>query len=191
MSTGVSSVGTVTSGGLRLLRILPWAILAAHLLFAIAIYPSLGPYVPTHLDFAGKVTRVRSTSWPEWFGLPIIGLATLALLQGIGALLPTRPQLFNFGEKERFLKIPRTYHGPVIALMRATLDLTAVIVMLTFLLVHVMLWRAGDGEAPAAMHLVILLLSVGTLPLVLLMTSKIDTAAQEAERRWKADEGRE
>ena len=63
----MSEAGT-TSGGLRLLRILPWAIVAVHLLFAIAIYPSLGPYVPTHLDFAGKVTRMRSTSYLEWFG---------------------------------------------------------------------------------------------------------------------------
>lgn len=179
---------TTSSGGLRLLRILPWAILAAHLLFAIAVYPSLGPYVPTHLDFAGKVTGMRSTSWPEWFGLPMVGVATLVLLQGIGALLPRHPQLFNFGEKERFLKIPRAYHGPVIALMRATLDLTGAIVALTFLFVHVMLWRAGNGEAPAAMHLVILLLSVGTLPMILLLTSKIDAAVVEAERRWKAEE---
>ncbi len=181
------TVATPTSGGLRLLHILPWAILAVHLLFAIAIYPSLGPYVPTHLDFAGKVTRMRSTSWLEWFGLPMIGVATLALLQGIGALLPKHPQLFNFAEKERFLRIPRAYHGPVIALMRATLDCTGVIVTVIFLLVHVMLWRAGDGEAPAAMHIVILLLSVGTLPMILLVTSKINAAVEEAERRWKAD----
>ncbi|MFM2141275.1 MAG: hypothetical protein RLZZ25_1540, partial [Gemmatimonadota bacterium] len=79
------------------------------------------------------------------------------------------------------------YHGPVIALMRATLDLTGVIVALTFLFVHLMLWRAGDGEAPAGMHIVILSLSMGTLPLILLMTSKINTAVEEAERRWKAD----
>lgn len=178
-----------TSGGPmhRLLRILPWAILAVHLLFAIAIYPSLGPTVPTHLDFAGTVTHTRSTSWPEWFGLPMIGVATLLLLQGVGAILPRRPELFNFAEKERFLRIPRAYHGPVIALMRATLDLTGVIVALTFLFVHLMLWRAGDGEAPAGMHIVILVLSVGTLPLILLMTSKINTAVEEAERRWKAD----
>lgn len=179
-----------SSGGLRLLRILPWAIVAVHLLFAIAIYPSLGPTVPTHLDFAGKVTGVRSTSWPEWFGLPMVGIATLALLQGIGALLPTRPQLFSFPEKERFLKIPRAYHGPVLALMRATLDLTGVIVTVIFLLVHVMLWLAGDGEAPASMHVVILLLSVGTLPMILVVTSKINTAVEEAERRWKEDEAR-
>jgi len=183
----VSEAGT-TSGGLRLLRILPWAIVAVHLLFAIAIYPSLGPYVPTHLDFAGKVTRMRSTSYLEWFGLPMVGIATLALLQGVGALLPTRPQLFNFSEKERFLKIPRAYHGPVIALMRATLDLTGVIVALTFLLVHVMLWRAGHGEAPAAMHVVILLLSVGTLPMILVVNSRIDVAVVEAERRWRGEE---
>lgn len=185
----MSESGT-SSGGLRLLRILPWAIVAVHLLFAIAIYPSLGPTVPTHLDFAGQVTRTRPTSWVEWFGLPMVSVATLVLLQGIGALLPKHPQLFNFPEKERFLKIPRAYHGPVLALMRATLDLTGVIVAMIFVLVHVMLWLAGDGEAPAAMHVVILLLSVGTLPMILVVMSKIDTAVEEAERRWKEDEAR-
>ncbi|MBM3900038.1 MAG: DUF1648 domain-containing protein [Gemmatimonadetes bacterium] len=184
------SVGGTSSGGLRLLRILPWAIVAVHLLFAIAIYPSLGPTVPTHLDFAGQVTRTRPTSWVEWFGLPMVSVATLVLLQGIGALLPKHPQLFNFPEKERFLRIPRAYHGPVLALMRATLDLTGVIVAVIFVLVHVMLWLAGDGEAPAAMHVVILLLSVGTLPMILVVTSKIDAAVVEAERRWKEDEAR-
>lgn len=182
------SEGGTSSGGLRLLRILPWTIVAVHLLFAIAIYPSLGPTVATHLDFAGQVTRTRPTTWLEWFGLPLIGVATLALLQGIGALLPTRPHLFNFAEKERFLRIPRAHHGPVIALMRATLDCTGGIVTVIFLLVQVMLWRAGDGEAPAAMHIVILLLSVGTLPMILVVTSKIDAAVEEAERRWKADD---
>jgi hypothetical protein len=117
----------------------------------------------------------------------MIGFATLLLLQGIGAVLPRHPQLFNFAEKERFLKIPRAYHGPVIALMRATLDLTGAIVALTFLFVQVMLWRAGGGKAPAEMHIAVLVLSIGTLPLVLLMTSKINTAVEEAERRWKAE----
>jgi hypothetical protein len=40
------------------------------------------------------------------------------------------------------------------------------------------------------MHVVILLLSVGTLPMILVVTSKIDAAVVEAERRWKADEAR-
>jgi uncharacterized membrane protein len=175
---------------MRILRILPWALLAVHLIFAIAIFPSLGPEIPTHLDFAGKVTRTRSTSWPEWFGLPMIGVATLLLLQGVGAILPRRPELFNFAEKERFLKIPRAYHGPVIALMRATLDLTGVIVALTFLFVQVMLWRAGDGKAPEWMNITVLVFPIGTLPMILLLTSKINTAVEDAERRWKADESR-
>ena len=183
------SAGSTVSGGpmLRLLRILPWAILTVHLIFAFAIFPSLGPEIPTHLDFAGKVTRVRTTSWLKWFGLPMIGAATLLLLQGIGAALPRHPQLFNFAEKERFLKIPRAYHGPIIALMRATLDLTGMIVALIFLVVHLMLWRAGNGKAPAEMHIAVFVLSIGTLPLVLLMTSKINTAVEDAERRWKAE----
>jgi uncharacterized membrane protein len=175
---------------MRILRILPWAIVVVHLLFAVAIYPSLGPEIATHLDFAGKVTRTRATSWIEWFGLPMIGVATLALLQGVGGLLPRHPQLFNFAEKERFLKIPRAYHGPVIALMRATLDLTGVIVALTFLFVQVMLWRAGDGKAAEWMNITVLVFPIGTLPMILLLTSKINTAVEDAERRWKADESR-
>ncbi len=175
---------------MRILRILPWAIVAVHLLFAVAIYPSLGPEIATHLDFAGQVTRTRATSWMEWFGLPLIGVATLLLLQGIGAILPRRPELFNFADKERFLKIPRAYHGPVIALMRATLDLTGVIVALTFLFVQVMLWRAGDGKAPEWMNITVLVFPIGTLPMILFLTSKINTAVDEAERRWKADESR-
>jgi hypothetical protein len=50
-----------------------------------------------------------------------------------------------------------------------------------------MLWRASDGKAPAEMHIAVLVLSIGTLPLVLLMTSKINTAVEEAEQRWKAE----
>lgn len=165
-----------------LLRLTPWAIHCVHWAIALWLYPTLPSRIPTHLDFGGVVTATSATSWGSWFGLPLVAVATSALLAGLSAALPRHPDWYNFPDKERFLRLPRAAQAPVVALMRRTLDLTATAVALFMLLVHAMLWRAASGPVPAAAHVVVLLLGILLAPVILWSTSRVSAAVDAAER---------
>ena len=171
-----------------LLRVLPWAIWAAVLLFSVATYTDMPAEIPQRFNAAGDVTKSMPKSLLNWMMVPGIALLTMAGLSWLSALLPKKPELFNFPEKERFLKIPEAYRGPVIERMRETLDVTNVFVVLVFGIVQVMLWRAGLGNAPGGLSVGLSVATILFTPLVFLMTSRVNRAVDEAEKRWKASE---
>lgn len=171
-----------------ILRILPFGVLALMLAFAFATYADLPPQIPTNFDFNGVVTGVRAKSVQSWFGLPFITLGIHLLLLTVVYALPKRPQLFNFPDKDRFLRLPRSYQAPVIAVMQSTLDLTSLLVMVVMGLVQVMMWRAAHGATDRVLHVVMLILPVVLGPTILLSVSRVSTAVDTAERRWRDDE---
>lgn len=153
--------------------------------FAGAVYDALPDRIPSHFDFSGAATTFRARTVWSWFDLPLIGVACWALLAGVSRALPSHPHLFNFPEKERFLKLPREYHAPVVAQMQAMLDLVALSTALLFLGIQVMAWRvAMGGESGAFGYLpLVALLVVPLVPLVWL--PRLNRAVEEQERRWK------
>jgi hypothetical protein len=165
-----------------LLRLAPWAIHCIHWAIAVGLYPTLPPRIPRHLDLGGTVTAMGATSWASWFGLPLVAVATSALLAGLSAALPRHPDWYNFPDKERFLRLPRAAQAPVVALMRSTLDLTATGVALVMALGHALLWYAARGPVPAAAHVMLLLLTVLLGPGILVSTSRLSAAVDAAER---------
>lgn len=171
-----------------ILRILPIGLFALMLAFAFGTYAGLPPEVPTHFDFSGAVTGVRAKSVQSWFGLPFITLGIHLLLLSVVYALPKRPQLFNFPDKDRFLRLPRSYQTPVIAVMQSTLDLTSLLVMVVMGLVQVMMWRAAHGATDRVLHVVMLIVPVVLGPTILLSVSRVSTAVDAAERRWREDE---
>lgn len=169
------------------LRILPWALWVALLLFTAATYSALPAEIPQQLDFAGRVTRSTPRGWLSWMMLPLISGLILGVLTVLRASLPKRPQHFNFPEKERFLRLPPRYRALVIPHMQATLDFTSVFLVLTMGGVQYTLWRTALGERTDGLELMIPLGSVIVLPLLLILTSRVNTATEDAERKWKAD----
>ena len=166
-----------------LLRLAPWAIHCIHWAIAFGLYPTLPSRIPTHLDFGGAVTATSTTSWTSWFGFPLVAVATSALIAGLSAYLPKKPSLFNFPDKARFLRLPREAQEPVIVVMRSMLDLTAAGVALVMASAHALLWYATQGPVPAAAHVLLLLLTVLLGPVLLVYSSRVSTAVDEAERR--------
>ena len=168
-----------------LLRLAPWIIHCIHWAIAFGLYPTLPPRIPTHLDFGGAVTATRATSWGSWFGLPLVAVATSALLAGLSAYLPKKPSLFNFPDKERFLRLPPAAQAPVIVVMRATLDLTATGVALVMAMAHALLWYAARGPVPAVAHAMLFVLTLLLGPAILLATSRVSAAVDAAASSTK------
>ncbi len=171
-----------------LLRALPWIVWAAIVLFSIATYGGLPDELPRHLNAAGEVTRSDAKTWLNWMLLPLIAGVTQGILHWLGNLLQTQPELFNFPAKERFLKIPAAYHEPVIARMREVLDVTGAFVMLLMGVVQVALWRAALGHDSGPLLPVLLTATIALVPIVFLLTARVNAAVDDAERLWRARE---
>lgn len=169
----------------ELTRLLPWVFVGIHFLFAVGVYPTLPPRIPTHLDVSGVVTATSATSWGAWFALPMVSVATTGLLAAIAAYLPRNPSLFNFPDKARFLALPAEYQPPVVAVMRTTLDLTASGVAITMGLVQLLLWRAAFGTVPRSAQMLLLLLTLLLGPAILLSVTRVSAAVEAAERRLR------
>lgn len=167
------------------LRILPWALLAALFAFSIGTYGGLPPEIPTHINSAGEPTNVVAKSIGKWLLLPIVALGVQALMAGISAILPKRPDLFNFPEKERLLTLPPAYQAPAVAWMRVVLDISALMTLLIMGYVQWLLWRTALGHRESAGMAVILVGTILMLPAILIVVSKVNDATIEGERRWK------
>lgn len=171
-----------------MLRVLPWALCAALALFSFATYGSLPESIPQHFDAAGNVTSATARSPWSWAAIPIIAVVTQLALAALSAALVRRPHLFNFPEKERFLKIPAAYQGPVINRMREMLDLASAFMVLVFAVVQFMIWRAALGHSTEGLSIGLVVGPIMVTPGLLIMISRVNGAVDEAERLWKAND---
>lgn len=171
------------------LRMLPWALWGALALFSVATYANLPEMIPRHFDAAGNPTAMMPRSPWSWAMIPLIALVTQAGIAWTSSVLPKKPHLFNFSDKERFLRIPSAYRGPVIARMREMLDVTGAFTVLVFATVQVMVWRSALGHPPGGISLGLIIGTVLFTPFVFILLSRANAAVDEAERRWKSAEG--
>lgn len=171
-----------------LFRALPWLMWVTLVLFSVATYSTLPDQIPQHLNAAGEVTRTMQRSFWSWLLLPGIAGLTLGLVSWSGAFVARKPQYFNFPEKERFLKIPAEFHGPVLVRMRETLDVTGIFLILVMGYVQFMMWRSAQGTNVQGMSIGLIVGTVMFTPAILILTSRVNTAVDEAEQRWKSAE---
>lgn len=169
-----------------LLRVLPWLIWVALVLFSIATYSTLPERIPQHFDAAGNVTATMSKSLVTWFLLPAIAAGVQLLLSWTGTLPTTRPELFNFPAKARFLKLPTEFRGPVILRLLEAMDITGAFTMLVMAYVQVMIWRSALGHSPGGMTAGLIVVTVLFTPALFILLSRANAAVDEAEARWKA-----
>ncbi len=110
--------------------------------------------------------------------------ALVVLLQGIAHQLPRRPHWFNFPAKGQLLALPAAWRAPLVAHMQRFLDLVAIELVLVMGAVQGLLWHTARGGSGAlALPLVLGLTVVGT-PLLLLATSRLSDATEQAHRQW-------
>jgi uncharacterized membrane protein len=170
----------------RILRLLPWTMVLAAFLFALGTWKALPAEIPMGIDARGNADRLTEKLVWSWFGLPMLALGTVALLAGLRALMPRRPELFNHPEKERFLKLPAAYRGQVFEEIGSILDVTATFVGLTVLEVQFILFRAASSRPVTAALPILLVTTILIAPAVLLMLTRVNAAVERAERQWIA-----
>lgn len=168
-------------------RMLAWVMLVGMFAFALATYGSLPESIPSGLDANGQPRGLREKSLMLWLLLPLLGLATTGLMLAIRQALPRKPHLFNFPDKDRFLKLPERYRPPVIVEMQRTLDITAAITLLPLTYVQYLMWQTAMGQPSELGVLGIAIGGIFIAPAILLVMGRVTSASDEAEKRWKAD----
>jgi uncharacterized membrane protein len=168
------------------LRVLPWVLWLALAVFSAVTYEQLPADIPQQLDAAGAITRSTARTPLSWGLLPAIALLTLALMQGIGALLPGRPHLFNFPAKDKLLALPPAARAPIIAQMQSFMDLSSVLTMLVMLGAQWMLWESAQGRAIGTSNTVLMVACAGLTPVLLLFIWRLNTATERAHAAWLA-----
>ena len=153
--------------------------------FAVATYPGLPGEIPVHLDASGDPTRFEVTTPMSWFALSGITLLTFGALQVVSMMLPKRPHLFNFPDKDRFLALPAEYRSPVIVEMQVVLEVCTILTLLTLWMVQLLMWRKAMG-ADAGLLEVAPFLGFLVAPVVLALMTRVSSATEREERRWKA-----
>lgn len=170
-----------------LLRMLAWVILVGMFAFALATYPALPDSIPTGLDPNGRPRGLREKSLLIWLLLPLLSLAVTGLMVGIRQALPRRPEWFNFADKDRFLKLPARYRGPVITEMQLTLDIAAAASLLPMAYVQYLMWQTARGNSMPLGVVGVIVGSIFVTPVILIAAGRVTNATEAAEKRWKAD----
>jgi hypothetical protein len=165
-------------------------LLAALFVGAALAWPELPERIPAHVSAAGRVTRWNSPTFPSWFGLPLLTLGIVGINYLLAWMLPRRPHLLNFPDRERFLALPPERQAPVIERARDLIyGLTALVVVLMGM-VQWMMFRTAHG-APAEMStLGILLVSFLMGPLAMVTwLPRLQAEMRRQIREQQAEEG--
>jgi len=164
-------------------RMLPWAVLIGLIAFSAATYTGLPQEIPAKISTRGVVTHTAAKSLFNWFLLVGFAGLTQALLTGITLLLPSKPELFNFSEKEKFLRLPKEFQPPVIARMQFAMDVIGACTMLTLAYVQWMIWRTATGH-PIGLGLVgVIVSSVIIAPVAFLLVGRVSAEVDVQVRR--------
>ena len=169
---------------MTVLRTVVWIALITLVVGAALVYPQLPASIPQHIGADGRAGDFVPRSPFAW-GMPVlIAVVIFAGLEVIRALLPSRPQLFNFPGKEQLQKLPMEYRGGVITRMQRFMDLVNLQLVITFALVQWMLWRGAHGAKSETLTVALLVLSPIMLVLVGLSVSGIQNELDHAQRQY-------
>jgi uncharacterized membrane protein len=162
---------------------LPWVVLMGLVAFSAATYAGLPDDIPSKISTQGVVTQTAPKSVFNWFVLIGIAGLTQGFLTWISVTLPRKPELFNFSEKEKFLRLPEEFRPPVIVHMQFALDIIGTCTMLTIAYVQWMLWRTATGH-PVGLGLAGLMISTVVIaPVAFLLVGRVSAEVDIQERR--------
>ncbi len=167
---------------LRIPRLGARIVLSLHLVLAVLAWDALPEQVPTHITLDGTPGDFAPRSLESWFLLPLLALALQVLLEALTGLIRSRPSLFNFPAKARFLKLPAPRREPVIAEMIRFMDVTTLGAQTILLLALTLVWDAARGAETAAGTAAILMVAFLMTPVLLILIARVTAAVDRAER---------
>ncbi|MFN0098110.1 MAG: DUF1648 domain-containing protein [Gemmatimonadaceae bacterium] len=171
---------------MRPLRLLPWLVVLGVFVAAILAYPSLPSEVPAKLNLAGEVARRVPESLASWFLIPVLALVLQILLVMWRNSLPRHPEMFNFPDKEDFLRLPDAYRGPVVVQMQWMMDAIALLIQALLAAIYVLVWMRSRGHSSSSQVIVPIIMSVMTTPLIFLLLARVTNAVDEQKKQWRA-----
>lgn len=107
----------------------------------------------------------RFTAW-EWWLLPGVALATVALLLGIAHLAPRYPGLLNIPDKKAFLQLSPARRQPVLQHIQQLMDWVVLEVTVIMGLIQFAQYQSGGTGEMNVYMIVVLVLALGVSPLV-------------------------
>jgi len=142
-------------------------------------YPRLPERIPAHFGLDGTPDRWVETSLVAWFMLPLITLGMNALLYGLAALTMRNPRFVNLPGKERLLALPLERQHAVMHTMREGMESLLAPMTLAFCLIQLSIYRTAIGaggrvEIVAALLLVLLGSTIGTIGMLLRTQAELD-----------------
>lgn len=164
--------------GLHLLNGLLLAALVGGSLF---VYPELPERIPLHFGADGQADRWGDRTLLSWMALPLIGLATAALMTGVGIMLPRNPKWINMPDKDRLLQLPDYLQRWVIEGVAVTLQATTFVTLTMFAVIQYGSWltaASGDGSSMVTTGVIIGLavLPLVTVVMLVVMQRRMDAA---------------
>ena len=171
---------------MRIVRVLPWLLLAGLVVLSAAVYPALPDTLPRSVEVGGRVTHTMAKSPWAWGMLPMIAVLTQLLMEGIRRALPRKPELFNFPGKADLLKLPPELRAPIIVTMQWFMDVVACVTLVLLLAAQVTMWRTAHGARSDAASVVLMMLCVLMTPLLFLLLQRVTKQVDAAKRAWES-----
>jgi len=171
---------------MRIARVLPWALLAALVVFSVAVYPMLPAEIPRSIGLSGQVEHTMKKSPIAWALLPIIAILTQVLIEWIRGSLPRNPDRFNFPGKDDLLKLPAEYHPPVVARMQWFMDAVSFATNAIMIAVQLTMWHTARGGSSQTATLMLLMVSVLMTPVLFLLLQRVTNEVDAAKRKWES-----
>lgn len=173
---------------MRWLHVLNVAAVLWLLAFSLYVYPELPARIPTHFGADGTPDAWRDRALLTWLLLPLLGVATAALLYGIGALLPSRPHLLNIPDKKKLLELPPALQRPVLHEAAGLLYATTLMTLAMFVAIqHGAYESAMSGGQSASVMSGVVIGLIGMPAVLVVYLVRIQRALDAAWRTHRVE----
>jgi uncharacterized membrane protein len=161
------------------------ALLAAGLIgFSLWAWPELPDRIPVHFDASGEPTRWAETTFWNWYLLPLMALAMVALNYGLALVMPRYPKLVNLPDRRRLLDLPPESRQRVIAPVQEMLYALSVPLLMMFVLIQLAQYSEAHGGSGTGYTVTALVLAVLMTPIMLVgWLPRVQNALKREEAR--------
>lgn len=169
---------------MRIVHALNGLLLTALIALSLYVFPDLPSDVPLHFGADGTADRWGARTLLRWMTLPIAAAATAALLYGVAAFMPGRPQSFNMPEKKKLLELPAPLQRWVIGGAVNMLHIMTLTMLIMFCGLQYGTWetahtRTGSSLIVASVIFTLVVTPFETIALLIVSQRRMD-------RAWRA-----
>lgn len=148
------------------------------------VWPELPERIPAHYGANGVIDRWTETTLLSWFAMPLVALATSALLYGVAAFSARSVERINMPGKERLLVLPPERQQAVLQRLRGGIELLALPTTIIFCIIQFANYRAASGLETRGLMTAVLVIAMAGSPLLAILL--IVRVQREIDRQTRA-----